>query len=80
MKNILIAVSILLTGCGTYGEPLLLAKMFDSADKCQLKNNGGNYPSYCGAGSARTVIYSTPNNNPVGAAIGYTSESASPRP
>lgn len=74
MKPILVAsLALLLSACGTNGEPLLLAAMYDRADKCQIRNNGGNFPSYCGAGSAgRTTIYATPTNNPVGAPIGYT--------
>ena len=73
MKIAALALALTLTGCGTYGEPLLLARMFDAADGCQLKNNGGKYPSYCGAGGAgRTTIYATPTNNPIGAAVGYT--------
>lgn len=73
MKTLLLSlVCCLLGGCGTYGEPLLLSAMYDRADKCQLKNNGGNFPSYCGAGSSgRVTVYSTPTNNPVGAPVGY---------
>lgn len=72
-KILVIITACILTGCGTYGEPLLLARMFDSADPCQLKNNGGNYPSFCGAGGrGRTTIYSTPTGNPIGAPVGYT--------
>lgn len=73
IKTLTVVTALMLTGCGTYGEPLILARMFDSADPCQLRNNGGNYPSYCGRGSAgRTTIYATPTNNPIGAEVGYT--------
>lgn len=52
MKTLLALLATLaVTGCGTYGEPLLLAKMFDSADPCQ-KNP---YISYCGAAQGPTV-------------------------
>ena len=59
-----------LTACGTYGEPLFLAAMFDNADQCQQKNwhrNGGQAPSYCGASANRTYIY----QGQVGPAVGY---------
>jgi hypothetical protein len=70
---LLMLTSCCLGGCGTYGEPLLLARFYDSQDPCQLQNNGGNYPSFCGAGGrGRTVIYATPTNAPIGAPIGYT--------
>ena len=73
MRSLILVTILLLTGCGTYGEPLLLARMFDSADPCQLRNNAGNYPSFCGAGQrGRTTIYATPTGNPIGAPVGYT--------
>lgn len=74
MKLFLLSLTCcVLGGCGTYGEPLFLARMYDRADPCQRQNNGGNYPSFCGAGSSgRTVIYATPTNNPLGAPVGYT--------
>jgi hypothetical protein len=73
MKSLMVVISLALAGCGTYGEPLLLARMFDAQDPCQRQNNGGRYPSFCGAGSSgRTVIYATPTNAPIGAPIGYT--------
>ena len=70
MKTLLLSLTCcILGGCGTYGEPLILARMFDSADQCQRFPQ----PNYCGAGSAgRTTIYATPNNNPIGAPVGYT--------
>ena len=74
MKTIAtLAVAVILTGCGTYGEPLMLARFYDRQDPCQLQNNGGNYPSFCGAGGkGRTTIYATPNGAPIGAPVGYT--------
>lgn len=77
MKIILLSLTCcILGGCGTYGEPLLLARLYDNADDCQPQNwhrSGGRQPSYCGAGSAgRTTIYATPTNNPIGAPVGYT--------
>jgi hypothetical protein len=75
MKTIAtLAVAIILTGCGTYGEPLLLARFYDSQDPCQLQNIRGttldekvaNMPSWCGASSGRKYIY---NNQ--GARMGY---------
>lgn len=96
MKTVLLSLTCcILGGCGTYGEPLLLTRMFDSADPCQnykvLDSGGFDYkqvngklvvdirpskttqPSFCGAGSrGRTTIYATPNNNPIGAPVGYT--------
>ena len=67
-----LAVASILTGCGTYGEPLILAAWYDSRDPCQSQNYKTAPPSFCGASSARTVIYSTPRGEPIGAAIGYT--------
>jgi hypothetical protein len=61
-----LAVAVILTGCGTYGEPLLLARMYDAQDPCQFKNNGGKIPSWCGASAGRTTIYSNK-----GAPLGY---------
>jgi hypothetical protein len=69
MKIAALALAVTLTGCGTYGEPLILARMYDSADHCQRFPQ----PSYCGAGTrSRTTIYATPTNNPIGAPVGYT--------
>lgn len=74
MKLLLLSLTCcILGGCGTYGEPLMLARFYDRQDPCQLQNNGGRYPSFCGAGSAgRTTIYATPNGAPIGAPVGYT--------
>ena len=71
MKKIMIlATAFTLTGCGTYGEPLLLAAWYDSRDPCQKQNYGNNPPpNFCGATSGRTWIY--PKNGP---AIGYISK------
>ena len=55
------------TACGLHGEPILLARMYDSQDPCQLKNNGGRYPSFCGASNNRAYIYNNQNQP-----IGYT--------
>jgi hypothetical protein len=70
MRTLLLSLTAcILGGCGTYGEPLFLARMYDSADHCQRFPQ----PSYCGAGTrGRTTIYATPTNNPIGAPIGYT--------
>ena len=62
-----LAVAVILSGCGTYGEPLLLARWYDSRDPCQKQNYGtAPQPSFCGATSGRTYIY--PKNGP---AVGY---------
>lgn len=68
---LLIITSCILTGCGTYGEPLFLAAIYDRADGCQRQNNGGNYPSYCGASGSRTYIYSTAHQGSAGIQQGY---------
>ena len=54
MKLINILAVLALTGCGTYGEPLFLAQMYDRNDGCQQQNwhrYGGRAPTWCGAGS-----------------------------
>ena len=67
MKTLLVIVTLMLTGCGTYGEPLILARWYDSRDPCQQQNYGKNpQPSFCGASQGRVYIY--PKN---GAAVGY---------
>ena len=68
---LLIITSCILGGCGTYGEPLFLAAIYDRADGCQRQNNGGNYPSYCGAGGNRTSIYANRAWAPIGNQVGY---------
>ena len=68
MKILFSAVlALCLTGCAT--PPRWLASHFDSMDPCQ---NVNSMPSWCGAGAGRTVIYSTPHQQPLGAQIGYT--------
>ena len=69
MKLLLLSLTCcILGGCGTYGEPLLLARWYDSRDPCQKQNYGtAPQPSFCGATSGRTYIY--PKNGP---AVGYT--------
>jgi hypothetical protein len=49
MKAYTLVLVILLSGCAS--PPRFLAEMYDSNDPCQLRNNGGNYPSFCGGGS-----------------------------
>lgn len=69
---VLSTVVMLLTGCGTMLNGL--AYVYDSNDHCQLRNNGGNVPSYCGATANRTYIYATPKYAPyapLGATAGY---------
>ena len=54
----LILATLALTGCGTYGEPLLLARMYDNADVCQTRNwPNGVEPRFCGGapGKSRSV-------------------------
>jgi hypothetical protein len=75
MKILILLVAVALTGCGTNGEPLLLARFYDAQDPCQLQNIRGatiddkikNMPSWCGVSSGRKYIY---NNQ--GARVGYT--------
>lgn len=69
MRTAILILSLALTGCGTGVK--ILAAVYDSKDPCQLQNNGGNYPSFCGASSGRTVIYSTPQGSPIGKPTGY---------
>jgi hypothetical protein len=57
--------SLALSGCGTYGMPLILAKIYDGADPCQQQHK----PSFCGAGSHANTIYSTRNG--VSLPVGY---------
>lgn len=68
MKTLMAGIlTLALTGCAT--PPQWLAAYFDSQDPCQ---NVRAMPSWCGAASGRTVIYSTPHQGPLGAQIGYT--------
>lgn len=59
MKGLtLLLATLTLTGCGTYGEPLLLSYIYDRADSCQSRNfKDGVEPSFCGgvAGKGRSV-------------------------
>ena len=67
MKTVAILLAVLLTGCAT--PPRWLAAHYNSQDPCQ---NAKTMPDWCGAGSSgRTTIYSTPNQQPLGAPIGY---------
>lgn len=55
MKSLIAVLAVIsLTGCAVGVKTL--AWMYDGADACQARNNGGNYPSYCGAGNARTYV------------------------
>ena len=65
-------IAVAVSGCGTYGEPKLLSAWYDSQDPCQRKNNGGKYPSFCGASNNRAYIYDNTNQP-----IGYTTNKPS---
>lgn len=68
-----VALTVMLTACGAYGEPIFLARMYDANDPCQVKNNNYKFPEWCGAGSrGRTTVYATPTGSPIGAPVGYT--------
>lgn len=64
MKLLLLALPILLTGCGTYGEPLLLSSYYRWKDPCITTQYPGDtpearakhVPEYCG-GSRRGPGY-----------------------
>lgn len=64
VNTIAISTVFLLTGCGTLGQAV--ADMYNSADHCQLKNNGGRVPSYCGASAGRVTVYETQHGQPLG--------------
>lgn len=74
-KLIIVVLAVLTSACGTYGEPLWLARMYDSRDPCQLQNVRGNtmeekfanMPSWCGASSSgnRQVVRTYYDNRPV---------------
>lgn len=59
MKVLTLLLTLILTGCGTYGEPLIISKVFYSYDPCLTTNYVGNtpderakqVPNFCGAGS-----------------------------
>ena len=68
MKTLMAGILILsLTGCAS--PPRWLAAHFDAMDPCQ---NPKSMPTWCGASAGRTLIYSTPHQQPLGAQIGYT--------
>lgn len=68
MKTLMaITITVAITGCAS--PPRWLATHFDNMDPCQRVNA---QPSWCGASAGRTVIYSTPHQQPLGAQIGYT--------
>lgn len=72
MKTVAILLSLALVGCAT--PPQWLASYYNNQDACQSQNwykNGGQQPRYCGAGSARTYIYTTPHQAPLGYQSGY---------
>ena len=58
-----IGFTAVLTGCAQ--PPKFLADYYNSKDPCQSQNNGGVYPSFCGASSGRTTIYNQ-QNKPIG--------------
>ena len=66
MKILILLVAVVLTGCAGK-PPLFLAEFYDRQDPCQLRNNGGVFPEFCGASGKRTYIY-----NNTGARVGYT--------
>lgn len=71
MRTAILILSLALTGCAG-NPPRLLAEFYDRQDPCQLRNNGGNYPSFCGRGSqGRQTIYATPTGAPIGNPVGY---------
>lgn len=53
MKSVLVLACVLLTGCAA--PVALLAEMYNSSDPCQSRNNGGQYPSFCGKGDASVI-------------------------
>ena len=63
-KILLLASTLALTGCGTYGEPLILSKLYTYQDPCITTKYSGTtpeqrasqMPSYCG-GSSRGAGY-----------------------
>lgn len=67
MAKYILFLSIVLTGCAQ--PPRLLAEIYNSNDPCQLRNNGGNYPSFCGASGNRITVYNNRDK-----AIGYVKQ------
>ena len=66
-KIALILITALM--CSACTAPFkMYAHWQDSQDPCQRENNGGQYPSFCGAGAGKAWIYKGQG----GAPIGYT--------
>jgi hypothetical protein len=65
MKILILFVAVALSGCVAPLE--MYAHYLNTQDPCQRQNNGGNYPSFCGAGAGKTYIY-----NNTGQQVGYT--------
>ena len=63
----LIAVLALCTLSGCALGVKTLAWVYDGADPCQARNNGGVYPSFCGSSNNRVYIYDNQNRQ-----LGYT--------
>lgn len=53
-KLIALALILMSTGC-SHIIVNTIGKVYDNNDGCQLKNNGGNVPSYCGAANGSTA-------------------------
>jgi hypothetical protein len=51
----LIAVLALCTLSGCAVGVKTLAWVYNSSDPCQARNNGGQYPSFCGKGDASVI-------------------------
>lgn len=65
MKPILSAILIIMTtGCAAPFE--LYANYLNTQDPCQRQNNGGNYPSFCGAGAGKVYVYKGTGGAPIG--------------
>ena len=60
-----LTLTVNLTGCATAFTAV--AEFYDRQDPCQLRNNGGKFPDFCGAASGRTDIYDRRGNR-----IGWT--------
>jgi len=71
---ITVILAVNLVGCAT--PPQWLAHMYDSADPCQSQNNGGQYPSFCGASSGRVYVYDRAYSS--GPAVGYIQQNTQP--
>lgn len=54
-RLLLLLLCCTLGGCGAYGEPLFLAKMYNANDPCQRTP----MPDWCGASKGRVTIYNT---------------------